>query len=214
MALPKHLEISINYITSYLALSTLLPVKISSKNKKKEKEAKRLLQIFYLGFIDGTCQLAECSEAEQNAIESSMLRENPTLKDLGISNDDFPLVDWYNFANKGIIDKIEGRILYYGGLTARVHGALVEGYLDESLRMSNSTRAMSVPKYFLELSKPQFRAKIEELIDTVQELDKRAMNDLMTNGPKKSSSSSSSSGCMIPIIFALSALSLIIGVLV
>ena len=96
-------------------------------------------------------------------------------------------------------------------MTARVHGALVEGYLDENHRMSNTTNAMCVPKYFLELSKPQFRKKIDELIDVVQDLDKQAMSDLMTNGPKKSSSSS---GCMIPIIFALSALSLIIGVLV
>ena len=211
MSLPKHIEISMNYISSYLALSTLLPYKISNKSKKKEKEAKRLLQIFYLGFIDGTCQLAKCSEAEQALIERNLIEKDHTFKDLGISDDDFPLDDWYNFANKGIIDKIEGRILYYGGLTARVHGALVEGYLDENHRMSNTTNAMCVPKYFLELSKPQFRKKIDELIDVVQDLDKQAMSDLMTNGPKKSSSSS---GCMIPIIFALSALSLIIGVLV
>ena len=70
---------------------------------------------------------------------------------------------------------------------------------------------MCVPKYFLELSKPQFRKKIDELIDVVQDLDKQAMSDLMTNGPKKSSNSS---GCMIPIIFAMSALSLTIGFLV
>jgi len=211
MALPKHIEISMNYISSYLTLSTLLPYKISNKSKKKEKEAKRLLQIFYLGFIDGTCQLAQCSEAEQALIERNLIEKDHTFKDLGISDDDFPLDDWYNFANKGIIDKIEGRVLYYGGLTARVHGALVEGYLDESHRMSNTANAMCVPKYFLELSKPQFRKKIDELIDVVQDLDKQAMSDLMTNGPKKSSGSS---GCMIPIIFALSALSLTIGVLV
>ena len=88
---------------------------------------------------------------------------------------------------------------------------MVEGYLDESYRMSNMINAMSVPKYFLEVSKPQFEAKIEELIATVKDHDKQAMNNRMTNGPKKSSNSS---GCMIPIIFALSALSLIIGVLV
>lgn len=210
----NRVEEVINNIMTYLQLSTMLGTSALEGKSKKRVESRRLVQIFYLGFIDGMCQLAGLSEDEQLLIEATIIKESEILKDLKISDKEFPLSDWYLFAAKGITDKIEGRVLYYGGLTARVHAAMIEGYLDHSDHaQSNSLNALSVAIEHNEYTKAKFRKAIDKAIETTSSLDRKAMNQLMTNGPK-ARPGASNSGCIIPIMISLSSFGLLIWILI
>ena len=202
-----------NNIMTYLHLSTMLGTSGLEGKSKKRVESRRLVQIFYLGFIDGMCQLAGLSEDEQLLIEATIIKESEVLKDLKISDKEFPLSDWYLFAAKGITDKIEGRVLYHGGLTARVHAAMIEGYLDSDHAQSNSLNALGVAIEHNHYTKAKFRKAIDKAIETTSSLDRKAMNQLMTNGPK-ARPGASNSGCIIPIMISLSSFGLLIWILI
>ncbi len=144
-------------------------------NSKKTVEARRLLQIFYLGFMDGICQTCGLSEKELIKIQKLFLEENDILKDFKISDKEFPLEDWYTFAEKGIIDTIEGKVLYYGGLTARIHVATVNGSLDREYAESNAFNAINIPMDYNQATKKEFQVSLDEWIDTALKIDKQVL---------------------------------------
>ena len=165
----------VKQIMYYLQMSTIIGAGVLEGKSKEKVESRRLVQIFYLGFIDGMCQIAGLSEQEHSVIEQMIITESEIMKDLKISNREFPLEDWYKFTEEGILDKIEGRILYYGGLTARVHAAIVNGRLDHSEHgTSNALNAIGVAMHYKDLTKAKFRAQIDKEIEETLSLEKKA----------------------------------------
>jgi hypothetical protein len=168
----------VKQIMYYLEMSTIIGAGVLEGKSKKKVESRRLVQIFYLGFIDGMCQIAGLSQQEHSVIEKIIITESEIIKDLKISNKEFPLDDWYEFnlsTREGIWDKIEGRVLYYGGLTARVHAAIINERLNRSeYGNSNALNAIGVAMHYKDLTKAKFRAEIDKEIEKTLLLDKKA----------------------------------------